>query len=280
MRIRIFALAFTVGFVFCFSAAAIFVFRFGGENRAEEEVPKDENVIFLEENSAVFLLAFEEKGSYGPFCLVNFDAKTGRIPVFTFSKKAALSYGGVSLAAGELFAAVSPEVFAGTVEMNLGIELDGYFIIDEEAAENIIAKAGSFDYVLPQSLYYSGGESYINLAVGVQNITGKKLWDIVTYPNFSEKERCDTASRLGAAFFNRRLRRFLPESSLYSTVFNYAETDVSAYDKERYAKIIEALCLSGESLAGHITNDTEKDLNTGLLYFSDETKERIKKYFG
>ena len=67
---------------------------------------------------------------------------------------------------------------------------------------------------------------------------------------------------------------------LYPVLFNYTETDLSAFDKEKYSKLIEVLCSSGESLSGHITNDTEKDLSTGLLYFSDPTKERIIKYFG
>ncbi|MBQ7874275.1 MAG: hypothetical protein IJ306_03815 [Oscillospiraceae bacterium] len=239
-----------------------------------------ENVIFLEEDSAVFLLVFENEGKFGPFTLINFDAAAGRIPVFSFSEKAALDYGGVAVSAGALFSSVSPEIFAGTLETNLGIELSGYFIWNREAAEKIVAKAGTFDYVLPKDLYYSSGASYVNLASGVQNMTGKKICDIVTYPDFSEGERCDTLSRMTAAFLNRRLRRFLPESNVYSTLFNYAETDVSAFDKERYAKLMEVLCGSGESLSGHITNDTEKDPNTGLLYFADSTKKRIKKYFG
>lgn len=280
MKLRIFALAFSVGFLFCFSFAAFFVYRFSGakNQKTEEESPSE--VIFLEEDSAVFLLIYDEEGVFGPFTLINFDAAEGRIPVFTFSEKAALDYGGVNVSAGALFSSVSPEVFAGTVESNLGIELSGYFIWNREAAEKIITKAGTFDYILPQDLFYSGGKGYVNLVSGVQNMTGKKICDIITFPDFSEGERCDTVSRITAAFFNRRLRRFLPESNVYSTIFNYTETDVSAFDKERHAKLIEVLCSSGESLSGHITNDTEKDPNTGLLYFSEATKQRVRKYFG
>ena len=280
MKLRIFALAFSVGFIFCFSFAAFFVFRFSGTKTPEQETENQSEVIFLEENSAVFLLAFEENGKYGPFTLINFDAAAGRIPVFTFSEKAALDYGGVFVSAGALFSSVSPEIFAGTVETNLGIELSGYFIWNRETAEKIIAKAGTFDYILPKDLFYSNGTSYVNLVSGVQNMTGKKICDIMTFPDFSEGERCDTVSRMTAAFLNRRLRRFLPESNVYSTLFNYAETDVSAFDKERYSNLIKVLCSSGESLSGHITNDTEKDPNTGLLYFSEVTKERVRKYFG
>ena len=174
----------------------------------------------------------------------------------------------------------SPEVFAGTVETNLGIELSGYFIWNREAAEEIVSKTGGFDYFLPKNIRYSEGDSYVNLLSGVQSMNGKKICDLAENPKFSEAERCDTVSRLGAAFFNRRLKRFLPESNVYSVIFNFTKTDVSAFDKESIAKLVEVLCSSGESLSGHITNDTEKDLSTGLLYFSDETKKRITKYFG
>ncbi len=280
MRFRIFLLAFSVGFVFCFSAAAFFVFRFSGNRVTKPETEIPESDVFLETESAVFLLAFENEKGAGPFTIINFDAKTGRIPVFTFSEKAALNYGGVFVSAGSLFSSVSPEIFAGAVETNLGTEFSGYFIWNRQSAEEIVAKAGTFDYLLSKEIKYSEGSSYVNLSSGVQNMNGKKICDIALSPKFSEAERCDIVSRITAAFLNRRLRRFLPESSIYTTIFNYTETDVSAFDKEKYSKLIETLASSGESLAGHITNDTEKDLETGLLYFSAETKERFKKYFG
>ena len=280
MKLRIFALAFSVGFVFFFSAAAFFVIGFAKEPEPEEPLPEENSPVFLETDSAVFLLIYDNESGYGPFSLVSFDARAGRIPVFTFSEKAAMDYGGVFLSAGDLFSSVSPEVFAGTVETNLGIELSGYFIWDRQSCEEIIAKAGTFDYVLPKNICYSSGTKYVNLLSGVQNMNGKKICDVIESPHFSEGERCDISSRLAAAFFNRRLKRFLPESPVYSVIFNYTKTDVSAFDKERYAKLIEVLCGGKESLSGHITNDTEKDPNTGLLYFSGETKERVKKYFG
>ncbi len=279
MQMRIFVLAFSVGFVFCLSAAVFFVFGFGSAQKPEEPQIEEE-IILPAERSAAFLLVYEEDNSYGPFSLICFDAEAGRIPVFTFSEKTALVYGGVYVPAGELFASVSPEIFSGNLEQNLGIELSGYFIWDRAAAEGIFSKTGSFDYILPENLYYSDENRYVNLISGVQSINGKKFWDIATYPKFSEGERCDIISRMGASFFNRRLRRFLPESSVYSTVFASTETDVSAFDKERYAEIIKVLANSGSSLSGHITNDTERNLSTGLLYFSEETKSRIKKYFG
>lgn len=280
MKFKIFILAFSVGFVFCFSAALFFIFALPEKDPENKKEEFSSEAVFLEEDQAVFLLAFTDKNSSGPFTLINFDAKTGRIPVFTFSEKAAINYGGVFVSAGSLFSSVSPEIFAGTVETNLDIELSGYFIWNRESAEKIIAKAGTFDYILPKNVRYSKGTSYVNLISGVQNMNGKKICDIAFNPGFSEAERCDTVSRMTAAFLNRRLRHFLPESKLHSVIFNYTETDLSAFDREKYSKLIKVLCASGKSISGHITNDTEKDLSTGLLYFSDSTKERIKKYFG
>ncbi len=279
MKIRIFALAFTAGFVFCFLGALFFVFRFSKipENEKTEEEKEE---IFLEDDRAVFLLIHESEKGFGPFTLINLDAREGRIPVFTFSGKAALDYGGVSVSADSLFSSVSPEVFAGAVETNLGIELAGYFIWNRESAEKIISETGSFDYILPEDIRYSDGERYVNLISGVQNMTGKKICDIVECPHFSESERCDVFSRITAAFLNRRLRRFLPESGVYPTIFNYTETDINAFDKERWAKLVGVLCGSGKSISGHITNDTERDISVGLIHFSEDTEKRIRKYFG
>ncbi len=280
MKLKIFALAFAAGFIFCVFGAAFFIFRFQAAKPEEQTAEEPEEVVFLETDSANFLLVFEDEGSFGPFTIVNFDAKTGRIPVFSFSEKAAMDYGGVKISAGALFSSVSPEVFAGTLESNLGIELAGYFIWNRESAEAVIAKAGTFDYMLPKNIKYSKGTGYVNLLSGVQNMTGKKICDIVENPGFSEGERCDTLSRMISAFFNRRLKRFLPESNLYSVLFNYTRTDISAFDKEKYSALVKVLCASGESLSGHITNDTEKELSTGLLYFSEDTLKRVEKYFG
>lgn len=279
MKLRIFALAFSAGFIFCISAAAFFVFNFYGPKTEETLPEKENNAAFLETEYANFLLIFEENGKFGPFALINFDARAGRIPVFAFSEKAAVDYGGTTVAAGDLCAEVSPGIFAGAVETNFGIELSGYFIWNREAAEAVIAKTGTFDYILQKDICYSKDTSYVNLLSGVQNMTGKKICDIILCPKFSEAERCDMLSRMGAAFFNRRLRRFLPGSSVYSTIFNYMETDISAFDKERYAKLAKVLSDSGESLSHHVINDAERDGAAGLFRFSDETKTRVKKYF-
>ncbi|MBR2041044.1 MAG: LCP family protein [Oscillospiraceae bacterium] len=280
MKIRIFALAFSVGFILSVFGAALFIFRYYGAKPEEALPEKPAETVFLETESANFLLIFEEEGNFGPFSLVNFDAKTGRIPVFSFSQKAAVDYGGVKISAGKLFSSVSPEVFAGTIETNLGIEISGYLIWNRESAEALIAKAGTFDYILPKDIRYSDGTRYVNLISGVQSMNGKKICDIITNPKFSEGERCDTLSRMISAFFNRRLRRFLPESGVYSVIFNYTKTDISAFDREKYSALIKVLCDSGESLSGHVTNDTEREVSTGLLYFSEGTLGRIKKYFG
>ena len=269
---RCIALTFLVGAVF-------FVFRFS-KIPEPEEPEREEEEIFLEDDRAVFLLIHENEGEFGPFTLINLDARAGRIPVFTFSGKAAIDYGGVYVSAESLFSSVSPEVFAGAIETNLGTELAGYFIWNRESAEKIISETGSFDYVLPENIKYTDGDRYVNLLSGVQNMTGKKICDIVECPDFSESERCDTFSRIMAAFLNKRLRRFLPESRVYPAIFNYTETDITAFDKERWAKLVGVLCGSGKSISGHITNDTERDIASGLIYFSEATEERIEKYFG
>ena len=61
---------------------------------------------------------------------------------------------------------------------------------------------------------------------------------------------------------------------------SYEITDETLGTKEDFSKLISVLCGSGKTISGHITNDTERDVATGLLYFSDSTKKRILRYFG
>lgn len=279
MKMRIFSLALGAGFLFLFSFTAVFVYRFSkADSKPAETETGEESYIYTE--PAVFLLAFENGGEYGPFSLVALDVENGRIPVFSFSGNTAMEYSGTVLTASELFYASSEKVFAGAAEKALGIEIDGYFIWNEESAENIISKSGSFDYVLPESLKYSDGKRYIDLSAGVQSMTGKKFFDIVTYPKYSETERCDTLSRMLAEFLRRRLRRFLPENGdLSSVLYRSTKTDVSAIEREQHLAAIRELLSTGRISSSHVTCDVIKDEATGFFRFSDETLLRVKKYF-
>ena len=278
MKMKIFMLAFCVGFTFFFSAAAIFVWRYssgGAEPPAAEESSGAE--VFAK--SATLLLVFEEDGAAGPFTLVCFDPQSGRIPVLTFPAEAVLESAPGAPAAAEAFAALSRDEFAAAVENELGIGISGWFIWNRSTCEAVMPKAGSFDYILPESLHYSGGGRYIDLAAGVQSITGKKLYDLVTYPNFDPAARCDTTSRLISLFFGRRLRRFLPESSaLSAAVYSSTENSADAFFRAELRGTIKALCAGKSAVASHVTCDLAAD-EGGRLYFSESTRERVKKYF-
>ena len=280
MKGRIFALAFAVGFVVLFAVSAVLTYRFTEKEAEQKPIPEDEED-FLPVGSAVFLLIFESEEEPGPFSLVALDGENGRIPVFSFPKETVFSRQKEEETVGELFSRLSRKEFAGTVEKEFDVELAGFFIWDEESAEKILRKTGTFDYILPRKLSGEIGGRKIELAAGVQNMTAQKIADVVTFPKSSETERCDMLSRILAAFFNRRLRRCLPESGdLYKTLTSSTETDVSAYDKERYQDIIAVLVSRNSSVASHITCDTEKDEASGKLFLSEETLSRVKKYFG
>lgn len=279
MKMRIFSLALGVGFLVLFSVSAIFVYRYS-KSAPETNTPENETQNYISADSAVFLLVFENEENYGPFSLVALDVEHGRIPVFSFSGKTEMNYSGTPLSAEELFSMTSEKVFAGAVEKELNIDIDGYFVWDKESAETLISKSGGFDYVLPKSLVYTDGNRYINLSAGVQSMTGKKFTDIVTYPGFTETERCDTLSRMLAEFLRRRLRRFLPESgNLASVLYRAAKTDISALEREEYISAINEILSTGAVSSSHVTCDVLKDTSTGLFSFTEETAARVEKYF-
>ena len=82
MKLRIFALAFSIGFVFCLSSALFFIFAFPEKSKENLFPENSSEAVFLEEEQAVFLLVFKDGNKTGPFTVINFDAKSGRIPVF------------------------------------------------------------------------------------------------------------------------------------------------------------------------------------------------------
>lgn len=279
MKFRIFSLALGAGFLILFSIAAVFVYRYS-DPEPETDISEKEEQSYISADPSVFLLVFDGGESYGPFSLVALDIEHGRIPVFSFSGMTEISYSGTTLSAAELLSMTSEKVFAGAMEKELGIEIDGYFIWDNESAEALISKSGGFDYVLPESLVYTDKNRYINLAAGVQSMTGKKFTDIVTFPKFTEAQRCDTLSRMLAEFLRRRLRRFLPENGdLSSVLCRETKTDINALEREGYLSAIKELLSTGNISSSHVTCDVLKDESTGLLSFSEETLARVEKYF-
>ena len=271
-------LAFFTGFVFVFSAAAIFVYRYSAtDKKAPAEAESSSPEIYAE--SETLLLIFEEDGAAGPFTLVCFDPQNGRIPVLTFPAAAVFESLPDMPAAAKVYKELSHSEFAAATEKELGIAVSGWFIWNRNTCETVMAKAGSFDYILPESLFYSDGERYIDLSAGVQSITGKKFYDLVTYPDFDEISRCDVTSRLISSFFGRRLRRFLPEgSALSSSVYSSTENSVDAFLRAELRGAVKALCAEKNPISSHVTCDLDEGA-AGELYFSAVTRERIKKYF-
>ena len=280
MKGKIFSLAFAVGFVALFILSSAFTYRWiQSRNKTPSKAESTES-FYLSTPKAVFLLVFTGGDEPGPFSLVALDGKAGRIPVFSFSGATVFSEQSDSATAGELFDRLSVKGFAGAVEKELAVEISGYFLWDDESAEKILAKTGTFDYRLAKPLHYKKDGKTVDLAAGTQNMTAKKLTDLLTVPVFTETERSDLASRLLAAFFERRLRRFLPQSGdLYETLAKETETDVSALEKGRYQDIFEVLAKKKSPVASHVTCDTEKDGESGKLWFSSQSRDRIKKYF-
>lgn len=280
MRFRIFALAFSAGFIICFSAAAVFILCFSGENIKEPSPAETAEQGFPAAENAVFLLVYEDEGSCGPFCLAGFDAKKGRIPVFAFSGKTLMNYGGEEIPAERVFSSVSPELFAGKLEAELGIRISGYFIWNREGAEEIIAKTGTFGFFLPEDIIYSKEKSSVCLLSGNQSMSGKKICDILGFPGYSEEERAEIFAKMAEAFFGRRLKRFLPGSRVYSVLFNYTRTDLSAFGRENCERLAELLAAFGSGITVHIPNISEKDSATGFLRLSEKTRSLIKENFG
>lgn len=275
MKMKVFMAAFCAAFVLLFCVGAVLIYG-RSEKAPPEEEESDSETVFA--NSENLVLVFEHEGKPVVFSLLRFDAQKGRIPVLSFSPNVVFEHGGAKTAE-ELYSELDMEEFCAAVSTELGIALDGWFVWDKNTCEKVMAKAGAFDYILEKPLYYVDEERYIDLSAGVQSISGKKLFDILTYPNFDEVTRCHTASRLIAAFFGRRLRRFSSENSaLGAAVYNSTENSADAFFRAQLRTSVLALCGESTAVASHITCDMEEDEH-GRLFFSEETRIRVRKYF-
>lgn len=279
MKLKIFMLAFCAGFAIFFSVAAVFVYRYSDYMQSPEEPAAEEDSAPAFAEKTALLLIFEEDGKTGPFSVVCFDGEKGRIPVISFPAEVVFESVPGKKTAGELFSSLSRKDFLSAAERELGIKISAWFLWNKATCEEVISKAGAFDYILPKDLYYSDGERYINLSAGVQSVTGKKFYDMITYPGFDQIDRCDTASRLISIFLGRRLRRFAPEgAALSSAVYESTENSADAFFRAELHGIIAGLCSEKKPVASHVTCDLEP-FEEGVFRFSKSTRERFIKYF-
>ncbi|GEM_PF-1567142 len=283
MRVRMFFLAFTASFLLLFCGAAYAVFSF---SQAGAGMPAPQESSFgggyiprEEDNFSVLLIGTGYGGKSAEyFTLVRFDMPAGRIPVFTFPASCTISYENEETDLRTLCNSSGTEALIAALEAEYGIPIDGWLRYGRAGCETIVDTLGSYDLSFPRALIYSGGGRSIHLLAGMQRMNGKKTFDVISFPDFTETERCDRISKLVAAFLSRRLIRLTKEGgNNFDVVADNTEASFGAKEHALREPGLAFLASLDVTVSSHITMEAE--LRDGKLYLTDTSRERLLKYF-
>ncbi|HNW05051.1 MAG TPA: LCP family protein [Oscillospiraceae bacterium] len=283
MKVRMFLLAFTASFLLLFCGAAYAVFSL---SQAGPQAPTPQNPVSAggyipreEDNFTVLLIGMDYGGdSADYFTLARFDIPAGRIPVFTFPASCAVSYENRETEIGALCDLYGAEALVSALETEYSLKIDDWLRYDRAGCEAIVDTLGSYDLSLPRALVYADGVRSIHLLAGAQRMNGKKTYDVISFPDFTETERCDRISKLVAAFLNRRLVRLTEKGgNCFDAVAEHTEASFGAKEHQLREPALAFLASLDVTVASHITMDAE--LRGGALYLSDAARARLLKYF-
>jgi len=278
-----FLLAFTASFFLLFCGAAYAIFSFSApdaqEPASQESSSEGGYIPRQEDNFSLLLIGMEYGGkSAGYFTLVRFDMTAGRIPVFTFPASCAVSYENEETDIRSLCNSSGTEALIAALETEYGIQIDGWLRYGRAGCEKIVDTLGSYDLSFPHELVYSGGGRSINLLAGTQRMNGKKTYDVISFPDFTETERCDQISKLVAAFLNRRLVRLTEKGgNNFSVVAENTEISFGAKEHALREPELAFLASLDVTVSSHITMEAE--LRDGKLFLTETSRERLIKYF-
>ncbi|HQQ88704.1 MAG TPA: LCP family protein [Oscillospiraceae bacterium] len=283
MRVRTFLLAFTASFLLLFCGAVYAVYSLSAPG-VQEPVPQESSsqggyVPRQEDNFSVLLIGMDYGGKSAEyFTLVRFDMPAGRIPVFTFPASCAISYENEETDIRSLCSSSGTEALIDALETEYGIQIDGWLRYGRAGCEKIVDTLGSYDLSFPRALVYSGGGRSINLLAGAQRMNGKKTYDVISFPDFTETERCDRISKLVAAFLNRRLIRLTEKGgNNFSVVAENTEASFGAKEHTLREPGLAFLASLDVTVSSHITMEAE--LRDGKLFLTETSRERLLKYF-
>ncbi len=282
MKTRTFLLAFTASFLLLFCGAVYAVFSLS-EAGAAESVPQESSeggyIPRQEDNFTVLLIGMGYGGGRAEyFTLIRFDMPAGRIPVFTFPASCTISYENEETDIKSVCNFSGAEALISALEAEYGIRIDGWLRYDRAGCEAIVDTLGSYDFSFPRALIYAEGGRSIHLLAGTQRMNGKKTYDVVSFPDFTETERCDRISKLVAAFLNRRLVRLTEEGgNCFDVVADNTETSFGAKEHTLREPGLAFLASLDVTVASHITMEAE--LRGGKLCLTEKSRERLLKYF-
>ena len=134
-----------------------------------------------------------------------------------------------------------------TVEQTLGVRINHYLVVSNQALVEFIDKIGGIDVYVEKDMYYNDnyGNLHINLSKGVQHLDGKAAEGYMRY----RKDALGDIGRIRRQqwFFNALANKMKEPSvivkipEIIKSVSKYIQTDFSFYELAQYAALVKSL---------------------------------------
>ena len=141
-----------------------------------------------------------------------------------------------------------------TIEQTLGIKIDHYVMVHDNAVEHIVDTLGGIPIYVEKNMYYNdySGDLHINLSKGLNILSGKNA---VGYLRFRKDGLGDIGRTRRQQWFIKGLLEKIQQPQtiakipeLVQTVSQYVKTDMSIYEISQYAsmtKSFDAIFVTG-----------------------------------
>ena len=133
-----------------------------------------------------------------------------------------------------------------TIEQTLGIKIDHYVMVHDNAVEHIVDTLGGIPIYVEKNMYYNdySGDLHINLSKGLNILSGKNA---VGYLRFRKDGLGDIGRTRRQQWFIKGLLEKIQQPQtiakipeLVQTVSQYVKTDMSIYEISQYASMTKS----------------------------------------
>jgi LCP family protein required for cell wall assembly len=170
-----------------------------------------------------------------------------------------------------------------TLEQTLGVKIDQYIVVSDEAVRQIVDAMGGIDLYVEKPMRYNdyAGKLHVNLERGENHLDGDKA---VGYLRFRHDTMGDIGRTQRQQWFLRAMVNKLKDPKMItkmpeivSTARKYVKTDMSLYDMSQYAAVLKNIDLEKTEIATLPGAPNEKGYISYWILDPEKTQEVINR---
>lgn len=170
-----------------------------------------------------------------------------------------------------------------TIEDTLGVKIDRYIMVHDDAVKEIVNALGGVDIYVEKNMHYNdyAGKLFINLQKGQNHLNGK---DVVGYLRFRHDAMGDIGRTQRQQWFLRGLTNELqkPETiaklpEIITVANKYIKTNMSFYELSQYAGLAKHLDMDKIEIAMLPGGPNKKGYTSYWILDPDKTQEVVNR---